>query len=218
VKDMAGIDPAAVKVMSEKRVIALGGEICDWLPWLDRTEPRDPEGIISRALVMHAMLQIYFGAPIPVIARWLSSNGLLPALSRHDRLILAKSREALEEQERIDLFWNIEALWALVWVGGLIPAIPVDQPVGDALAGFLPNLQLNEGPTVFSRRFRLRPFPEVFAELDFYFRAHWYARNGSLRNTPTGLFNHDVIMERRKALEWACDRTIEDWDECPDGT
>ena len=90
--------------------------------------------------------------------------------------------------------------------------------MGSQLAGFLPKLQLNEGPEVFSSRFALRPFSQLYRELDFYFRAHWYARDGSLHRYPTGVFNLDLIMERRRALEWAADRTIADWGETSDST
>jgi len=49
--------------------------------------------------------------------------------------------------------------------------------------------------------------------LDLYYRAHWYAREGSLKGFSTGVFNLDIIVERRKALEWISDSKIEDWDD-----
>jgi hypothetical protein len=39
-----------------------------------------------------------------------------------------------------------------------------------------------------------------------------------LNGYSTGVFDLDIIMERRKALEWIADRTIEDWDEAPEST
>lgn len=54
--------------------------------------------------------------------------------------------------------------------------------------------------------------------LDLYFRAHWYARDGQLNGYPTAPFDLDIIMERRKTLEWLVDRSIEDWDDTPQDT
>jgi hypothetical protein len=48
--------------------------------------------------------------------------------------------------------------------------------------------------------------------LDLYYRAHWYVVDGHLHRYDTGDFDLDIIMERRKALEWIGDPTVEDWD------
>jgi hypothetical protein len=100
----------------------------------------------------------------------------------------------------------------------MIPELPVSEPVGDILASLLPDLQINEGPAKFLREFRLRPVPELYSMLDLYYRAHWYAVDGHLHGYDTGDFNLDIIMERRKALEWISDPTVEDWDDTEQST
>jgi hypothetical protein len=164
------------------------------------------------------MVEVHFGAPTPVIWKWIRENDLAPALSRRDRSILDRPEADLTKQERIDLYWYLEALWALVWAGQLIPDLPIEKPVGDNLASLVPSIKQNEDGQEFRATFTLRPFPELFQMLDLYFRAHWYARDGQLNGYATGVFNLDIIMERRKALEWIADRTLEDWDEAPDST
>jgi hypothetical protein len=91
-------------------------------------------------------------------------------------------------------------------------------PFGENLASLVPNIKQNEDGHKFHATFALRPFPELFQMLDLYFRAHWYARDGQLNGYATGVFDPDIIMERRKALEWIADRNLEDWDEAPDST
>lgn len=210
------MEPVKVKAESERIILALGGRICDWLPYLDRTEPRASSEVAERALVLHAMLQIHLGAPIDVIASWLRANQLDYSLSRHERSIL--TNESLTEQETINLYWYIEALWAMVWAGQLTEDLALDEHVGGNLASLLPNLQLNEDGYSFRRRFLLRPFEEIYGMLDLYYRAHWYARDGQLNNYSTEPFNLDVIMERRRALEWISDRKLADWEDAPDNT
>ena len=207
-----------VKSKSEEVIRTLGGNVCDWLPVIDNTDPRESSAVADRALVLNAMVQIAFGAPVHIIGAWIKANHLEEALSRKDRLILGTKDGAITEQQRTDLYWYIEALWALVWSGRLITELRIDHPVGDNLASLMPNLRVNEDGIEFRRRFVLRPFEEIHEMLDLYFRAHWYARDGHLNGYPTGVFGLDSIMERRRALEWICDRTIDDWDETPEDT
>jgi hypothetical protein len=47
--------------------------------------------------------------------------------------------------------------------------------------------------------------------LDLYFRLHWWTRDGQLNGYETGDVRLDIIMERRKALEWVLDDSC-DWD------
>jgi hypothetical protein len=167
---------------------------------------------------MHAVLQLAFGAPKAVIGRWLRENGLLSALSNREQGILASPDAELDSQTKTDLYWYIEAVWALVWVGSLIPELEVTKCVGGNLASLLPDLRTGASASGFRSRFALRSLPEVFRALDLYYRAHWYARDGQLHGYPTTPFDLHIIIERRKALEWVCDASINDWDETPDDT
>ena len=167
---------------------------------------------------MNAMIQIHFGAPVGVVRSWIERNALGDHLSSRERKLLEGSDEDVSEQDSTDLFWSIEALWALAWVGGLISDIPIDGRVGSELASLMPDLQVNETAGGFMARFKLRSAAEIYGKLDLYYLAHWYARDGQLNRRDTAPFSLDVIMERRKALEWVMDRTIEDWEETPADT
>jgi hypothetical protein len=211
------IDPARIKSESEQRILALGGRVCDWLPFRDPSRPRTTEETIGRTLIVNAMLQIYFQAPTTVIADWIEANGSDAGLTSWERTILSQDNDQLADQDRTNLYWYIEALWALAWIGSLIPDLDVIEPVGDHLASLMPNLQRGESASQLRQTMRIRPFPELYRMLDFYDRAHWYARDGQLNGYGTGRFSLDVIMERRRALEWAIDRSA-DWDDYPQDT
>ncbi len=58
---------------------------------------------------------------------------------------------------------------------------------------------------------RLRSHEELFRMLDLYYRLHWWTRNAQLTGQDTGEVRLDIIMERRKALEWIMDANC-DWD------
>jgi hypothetical protein len=57
----------------------------------------------------------------------------------------------------------------------------------------------------------LRPREELFRMLDLYYRLHWWTRNAQLQGQQTGNVSLDIIMERRKALEWVLNAE-DDWD------
>jgi len=207
------VDPEAVKRDSEAIIRRAGGEICDWLPFLDRdAKPRDLEAVVRRALILNAMLQIHFKAPVAVIKDWITRNGLVDDLSDSEREILDKEDDDLTEQERINLYWYIEGLWTLVWAGQLVAELPFDEGVGNILASLCPALQRNEDGSKLSKKMRLRPRDELFRMLDLHYRLHWWTRNSHLTGKDTGAVRLDIIMERRKALEWVMDPAC-DWDD-----
>jgi hypothetical protein len=213
-----GVDTGDVRRESQRTITSLGGALCDWLPRLDRTHPRDTLECARRALVMNAMIQIHFGAPTLIVKTWIEANALADSLSKRERTILATSDDELTDQDLADLFWYIEALWAFVWVGGLIDDLPIDRPVGSELASLMPDLRVGEAADGFLLKFAQRPAAEIYQQLDLYYLAHWYARDGQLNKRDTTPFSLDIIMERRKALEWVMDSTITDWDETPANT
>jgi hypothetical protein len=209
---MAAIDTEVIRRDNEALIRKHGGQICDWLPSPDPDSPmRDVQAVGRRALVLNAMLQIAFKAPIPIIERWISANGLDDDLVESERAILRKSKGTLTQQQQASLYWCIEALWALVWAESLIKQLPFDKCVGNNLASLCPNLQKGEGGSKFLERVQLRPHAELFRMLDLYYRVHWWTRNSQLQAQPTGDVSIDIVMERRKALEWVLNAE-NDWD------
>lgn len=163
---------------------------------------------------MNALLNIAFQAPVSVIRDWIDANGLARHLSSAEQVLLTKSNEELSEQESTNLYWYIEALWALMWAGSLIPDLPIHQPVGDNMVSLAPNLQEAEGTDKFAAVMRLRPYEEMYRMLDLYYRVHWFTEDARINGYATGEISGDVIMERRKALEWLMDKSI-NWDNVP---
>lgn len=205
------IDALAVKKESERIVLEAGGRICDWLPILDvdARKLRTVDEVRDRALVMNALINLAFEAPVHVIAGWIRENRVEHALTDAERALLAK--EELAEQEMINLHWYLESLWSLMWAGGLVDRMDFTDGVPDTMASLCPDLQRGDDGSKFSR-FKLRPFDELFRELDLHYRLHWYARDGLINNTPTPPIEHSVILERRKALEWLLNPSLA-WDD-----
>lgn len=204
-----------IKIESERIIKKSGGRVCDWLPIIDPNKSlRTEEDIVNRSLVLNALSMIYFKAPIGIVRDWIHSNNLNSSLSNKEKALLDKDNRDLEEQELIDLFWYIEALWALMWVGNLIDDIPFDKPVEDYMASLTPDLQNNEDGSKFMKNMKIREQEEIYKKLDLYFRIHWFTEDSRINNYPTGKIDPDIIIERRKALEWVLDKDL-DWDDIP---
>jgi hypothetical protein len=139
---------------------------------------------------------------------------LTPSLSKYEKKLLSKNNEDLTKQENINIYWYIEALWALMWAGNLIDDLPIDKHVEDYQAALSPDLEKGEDDSKFKLTMKIRTKEEIYKMLDLYFRTHWYTRNGVLNNQSTGEMNDSVVSERRKALEWVADNTL-DWDNIP---
>jgi hypothetical protein len=206
------VDPEKVKRESEEVILHAGGDINESLPLIeDNLKLRHGHEIADRALVVNALFQVHLGVPTDTIGRWLNTNNVSELLTAKENSILEKATGALTDQEMTDFYWYKEALWALLWVGSIVEAIPFDSPAGGHVVPELPNLAGNEPGSRLIESMHIRHFHEVFSALDLYYRLHWYARDGRLNDYSTGNVDMDIIMERRRALEWVMHPEV-DWD------
>lgn len=204
------VDPQAVKARSRAEIERLGGRTIDPLPIIDPTTARSGEALAARALVLNAIVGLAYDVPARLLREWIVADGLTQSLSAEEAKLL--EGEPIEEQAKINLSWSLEAIYALLWAGGFTPSLPLDAGSEQEAFNALPRVLEDETGREFTRRVRLRPYAELYAMRDLYYRAHWFTRDGRLNGYDTAPFDGDVIMERRKALEWLLDETV-DWDD-----
>lgn len=206
------INPEKVKHQNTSYLKSIGVDVIDHLPYIELNKFRSNEDVARRCLVMAALFQLSLGAPNEFIEDWLGENELLDCLTSHEQHLLSSPFKEISEQEQTDLYWVIEAVWALVWVGSKHNNLTFNTGVEDTLAGMLPSFQKNESGAQFIKKFKLRSTKEIFTKLDQFYRAHWYARNNQLVGKSNPVANIDLIIERRKALEWVCNQNV-NWDQ-----
>lgn len=97
------IDTDEIKAASEAAVKQSGGQVCDWLPYIEPTTLRDPDSVIARALILNAMINIYLGAPTVFIKAWIEKHDLTDEISPIEADILSRNESELTEQEKINL-------------------------------------------------------------------------------------------------------------------
>ncbi len=206
------INPEKIKKKNTKLLKKLGINVVEHLPWVEVREHRSATEVAERCVILSALLQLRFGAPKDYIENYLKENDLIKGLSPEECKLLKIDYDDLEEQDHANLNWSIEAIWALAWIGKKHDSLSFNTGVEDTLAKMLPNFEQGERANAFVDSFNLRSEKEVFTELDKFYRAHWFARNNKLNGQSSPLVDLDIIMERRRALEWVSNNT-ESWDE-----
>lgn len=206
------IKPEKIKNRNTKYLRSSGIAVIEHLPYLDNPEFRQPEEIARRTMVLAALFQLYLQAPKDLIKKWLKENRLLDYLNEVESEYLETDYSELSEQTQIDIYWFVEAVWTFAWVGGLHNNLTLNTGVEDSLASLIPNIAKNEPVEKFISGFKLRNQFEIFEMLDKFYRAHWFARNNKLNGKQSDKVDLDIIMERRKALEYVVYKELK-WDE-----
>ena len=206
------IKPEKIKDRNTKQLRSNGIEVIEHLPNLGNPDFREPEGIARRTMVLTALFQLHLQAPRDTIKNWLRENRLLNYLNEEELEYLETEYSELPEQAQIDIYWFVEAIWTFAWIGGLHNNLTLNTGVEDSLASLIPNIAKNEPAENFISEFKLRNQLEIFEMLDKFYRAHWFARNNNLAGKQSDKVDLDIIMERRKALEYTVYKDF-NWEE-----
>ncbi len=160
----------------------------------------DEEHVVQRALVLTVRVNLALGMPPELARTWLAEQGLLASLSPRERHLVAGEVEPDSSDEA-----QVEALWALAWVLGLVPDLDAGTPCGDQLASLMPDLRTGEPVTAWRSRTgpRRRYVEEVLPVLDLHLALTWGIADARLAGRPhPGHVDPSVLWERRRALEW----------------
>lgn len=206
------IIPEKIKLKNTKKLRSQGIDVIAHLPFLDKPEFRDSEEVAKRMMVLLALFQLHLRAPVALINDWIEFNGLEKSITEAEKKYLQLDYQNLLEQDQIDIYWFIEAIWAFAWIGGLHNNLTFNSGVEDSLASMLPNIENGESAESFIAGYQLRSEFELFNMLDKFYRTHWFARNNQLTGKTSDKVNLDLIVERRKALEFVCYSQIA-WDD-----
>lgn len=129
--------------------------------------------------------------------------------------LLEKEKRLFENryshQDAIDVAWTYETYWALIWVLGLIDDIRLPYDICDCKKAIAIVADCKDYED-FKSKCRIRNIEEILDMLDLYYRYHWACVEKQVKpDTNIGSLNPDVVIERRKGLEWVISEIIE-WD------
>lgn len=205
------INPVKVKEKNTKILRSNGIEVIEHLPCLENPKFRRPKEVAKRMMILLGLFQLHLEAPKEVIRNWIEENKLTGNLTPEESEFLKKDYKELLEQNQIDIYWYVEAIWTFAWVGGFHDNLTFNTGVENILASHLPNIEKNESAEGFIEDFKFRKEIEIFEMLDKFYRVHWFARNNNLKGITSRKVDLDIIIERRKTLEFTCCNEL-DWD------
>ena len=160
------INPQKIKKKNTKALSKIGIIVPEHLPALDTTKFRSARETAERCIVLATLLQTHFGATNEFVLSYLKQNNLMTHLTEEESALLGEDYKEWEEQTKIDLYWSIEAIWALTWCGGFHDNLSFNSGVENSLASYLPSFAKNEPAQDFLNTFKLRSEKEIIEKLD----------------------------------------------------
>ncbi|MBK8804027.1 MAG: DUF4272 domain-containing protein [Fibrobacteres bacterium] len=161
-------------------------------------------------MILNALTYIYAEVPTHQVFDWISRNDLVDKLSSSEKTLLSKANDELTIQDSIDCYWGIEALWALMWVGSLIKELDFTKSIEDPIVSY-PDLRKSEDGKKFKLAMKIRSENEILEMLELHHRLHCHAEECRMTGKDSKGIERNAIIERRKALQWVCDTSM-DWD------
>jgi len=138
---------------------------------------------------------------------WLEQEWASSGLGRRERAFLLHG-----SGNPVQFVAAIEGLWTLAWSMGITPVLDFSRECDDSLIEQLPDLRKAESTSGFRARMVPLPCETIVAALDLAFCLHWAVRDAMLAGKPSpGRVKPQVVVERRRALEWLLGRA--EWDE-----
>ena len=156
---------------------------------------------------MGYVIGIAYDAPRTELWSLIRKHGLESAVSGREREALTGGE--ISKQFKIDCKWLCESAQALMWCLGRAEMAPAKH-CDDDLSERIP---FKTDPAEFIGSAITRPVEDIARCADLYYRLHWYTKHCMLKIRECNLSN-GIIMERRKALDWAYG-TENNWDEVP---
>lgn len=133
-----------------------------------------------------------------------------------EEALLEKERKIFDnkftKQDVIDVTWTYEAYWSLIWALGLIDDIKVPNDICNCQKAITIVGDCKDFKE-FKSKCKIRDKEEILDMLDLYYRYHWACVEKRI-NPDTNIANilPDVVVERRKGLEWLFSKET-DWND-----
>ena len=155
----------------------------------------------ARTAVLNIVLARCYGMPQDAAMSWLLHAHLLDAVTKPEWQFVMANRG-----DRRALTLHLEAIYALLWLLGIIGHLDPGEPAQDGLVQLLPDLPNAESMLSWRSRTLVAPRPatEAAAMLDWYYCLDWAYLEAERRRLPLpGMIDSHAIGQRRWALEWA---------------
>lgn len=176
------------------------------LPYPDNSNLRDTKSIYTRAVVcaFFKSLSVYAKDPLLEAREWAIETELIKYFSSDENRIIGEMK--LSRIDEINLSWYSECLYMTLYVLGICRLLlPVDKEA--KMEPFARRIPPNVGLDEFTKTIDILPSERIFVIRDKYYLLHWHLKKKKVKDRT-----NSIIRERRRAIEWICDDSL-DWDD-----
>ena len=107
------------------------------------------------------------------------------------------------EQDVLDVTWEYECYWSLIWALGLIGDESLDASKTCDCETAITLVSKSKDFEDFKSKCKLRNPLEILDMLDLFYRYHWACVEKRIKpNINISNLNPEVVYERRRGLEW----------------
>ncbi|AZK44979.1 DUF4272 domain-containing protein [Paenibacillus lentus] len=144
------------------------------------------------------------------VTEMLDKYGVTNALTENEADLL--QQEEPEHQDAVNISWQYEAYWVLIWALGLVESLEFPNQTCDCDFAIQAVSSCDSFEEFLGKTSPRRP-EEILDEADRNYRLHWACVNSRIKgeSAPAGM-NESIVMERRRALFWLIGSEGEEWD------
>lgn len=188
------------------------------LPTIEACQFKTREDIARRAVVLLIVIQfacdVAQGGNVEesrdFFIKMLRTYKVEDYLTSNERDFLQASEP--DVQEAINISWQYEAYWTLIWALGFVEKLDFPDEVCDCEYA----IQVVSNCETFEQFFLqtvMRSQEEILDEADKIYRYHWACVDSRIKDqaAPAGM-NESIVMERRRGLFWIIGHRSEEWD------
>lgn len=209
--------PEKRKAKSDEKLKALGIAINDYLPLTepaDTVNLKDKDAVCDRAIAALFSIQLaldtangQYEDSYEVFSGLMEKCGVTDCLNPAEKRVYDNTAS---QQDISNIVWEYECYWSLAWALGLVSQEELED--ADDICNCEKAVHLvSDDIDNFREKCSLRSKEEILDELDFFYRLHWACVQNRIKpDTPIAGMNEEVVMERRRALEWLVSDE-EDW-------
>lgn len=175
---------------------------------------KDIDTICKKAIASLLVIQVAcdinngkYQESIEYFSKIMDKFGVTDYLNKKERRIYDGT---YSKQDVIDIDWEYETYWAIIWALGLVNDISDASNICDCTKAYSFVLD-SKNYEDFKSKCKMRTVEEILDMLDLYFRYDWAVTEKRIKpDTPIGKLNSSVVVERRRGLEWLISNK-EDW-------
>lgn len=202
------MDFQIIRQESLKEAEKLGYETNPALPLLDDSiSLRIKDEIIFRSLSLFSAVACSYGFNKKSASAWISSEKIESYLSGSEKAFITGD-------EGDDAFFRkqVEGLNAFAWVLGFVKTLDFGCVCDNTLIKKFPDIKNTKPSTEFKLKASVRSLDEIVSACDLAYCLHWAISDAAIEGRePQKAVGSNVIVERRRALEWVL--STDDWDD-----